>query len=359
MKDNKTKNFLNKKTIIIMCILIIAVICILIFFKFYNSDVNKFKRSLDVYNIDELKDIYISTTSYDERKKIENIFEEKLNAILKQFTSNEKSYENTYAELEKYNELSNLENRLTKAKEQLIEIKTSKDNYSKGQNAEKNNNLYEAIENYSKVVELDSENYKLAQKYINDNKSTLKNNMLIEIDELINNGDYISANSKLELLQTIFTNDTDIKSKVDLIKDKAKQQEIEKYKNEQEMTVLSAKKYKEWYSDTISGVQVIVQNNTQKVVKSYIVSVLAYDSAGYPLKIEYNGYESLVEYEGANVQPGATHGKDNYGSISYEEEKISSALACVKQVEYYDGTIWENPYYEYWIEQYKEKPLEL
>lgn len=359
MEDNKTKKFLNKKIIIIMCILIIAVICIVIFFRFYNSGINKFKRGLDDYNIDELKDIYISITSYDERKEIESIFEERLSTIVTQFTSNKKSYEDTYAELEKYNELSNLENKITKAKEQLVEIKTSKDNYSKGQNAEKNNNLFEAIENYSKVIELDNENYKMAQKYINDNKNTLKNNMLIEIDELINNGDYINANLKLELLQTIFTNDTTIESKVALIKDKAKQQEIEKYKNEQEMTVISATKHKEWYSDTISGVKVIVQNNTQKVVKSYVVSVLAYDADGYPLKIEYNNYECLVEYEGANVQPGATHGKDNYGSISYEEEKISSALACVKEVEYYDGTTWENPYYEYWLEQYKEKPIEF
>ena len=137
MEDNKTKNFLNKKTIIIICILIFAVICILIFFKLYNSDVNKFKRSLDDYNVDELKDIYISTTSYDERKKIENIFEERLSTIVTQFTSNKKSYEDTYAELEKYNEFSNLENKITKAKEQLVEIKTSKDNYSKGQNAKK------------------------------------------------------------------------------------------------------------------------------------------------------------------------------------------------------------------------------
>lgn len=359
MEDNKTKKFLNKKTIIIMCILIVAVICTVIFFRFYNSNINKFKRSLDDYNIDELKEIYISTTSYDERKKIESIFEEKLNTIVIQFTSNEKNYEDTYSELEKYNEFSNLQNKITKAKEQLVKIKNSKDNYSKGQNAQKNNNMYEAIENYSKVIELDNENYKMSQKYINDNKNTLKNNMLIEIDELINNGDYINANLKLELLQNIFTNDTDIESKVALIKDKAKQQEIEKYKNEQEVTVVSATTHKEWYSDTISGITVIVQNNTQKVVKSYVISILAYDSAGYPLKIEYNNYERLVEYEGANIQPGATHGKDKYGSISYEEENISSALACVKEVEYYDGTTWENPYYEYWLEQYKEKPLKF
>ncbi len=359
MEDNETKKFLNKKIMIIMCILIIAVICTVIFFRFYNSDINKFKRSLDDYNIDELKDIYSSTTSYDERKKIESIFEERLSIIITQFASNKKSYEDTYAELEKYNKLSNFENKITKAKDQLVEIKTSKDNYSKGQNAEKNDNLLEAIENYSKVIELDTENYKIAQKYINDNKNTLKNNMLAEIDELVNNGDYINANLKLELLKTIFTNDATIESKVALIKDKAKQQKIEKYKNEQEMTVISVKKHKEWYSDTISGVKVIVQNNTQKVVKSYIVSVLAYDSAGYPLKIEYNNYELLVKADGVNIQPGETHGEDNYCNIYHEEEKISSALACIKKVEYYDGTTWENPYYEYWLEQYKEKPIEI
>lgn len=359
MEEEKNKNFFNKKNIVILCAFaVILVIVILIIANICNNNVSKFKRRLETDNIDELKTIYTTTSSYDEKKKLENVFVEKLDKLLNQFALNEKSYEEIYENIEKYNELSNFKNKITQIKEKLEELKVSKDNFAKGQNAEENNNLYEAIESYSKVIEIDVNNYNYAKRYIDNNKSSLKNNIIAEVDNLIDKKDYINAKEKLDLLQKIFNNDNEIEQKILLIKDEAKKQEIEQYKNNQEVSVISAKGHKEWYSDTISGVQVIVKNNTKKVVKSYNVSVLAYDKSGYPLKIDYKSYEKLFESEGANIQPGETHGKDSYGDIYYEKEKISSALACVKQVEYYDGTTWENPYYEYWIEQYKEKPLE-
>ena len=357
MDENKTKKLFNKKYIFILISLII-IIGVIIFLSLYNTDVNRFKRNLEDYNISELKEIYKSTVSYDEKKKIENIFVDKLNEILEEFATNKKSYEEVYEEIEKYSEFSNLENKTTTAKNQLEEIKTSKDYFFKGQNAEKNNNIFEAITNYLQVIELDKENYEIATKYINNNKNNLKNSTLLEVDQLINSEDYINANLKLELLNKIFVDDKEINNKISTIKDKAKKQEVEKLKTEQEVVVLSATKHKEWYSDTLSGIRVIVQNNTEKVVKSYIVSVLAYDSSNYPLKIEYNDYEKIFKSDGANIQAGATHGKDNYCDIYYEVEKISSALTCVKEVEYYDGSTWENPYYEYWLEEYKEKPLQ-
>lgn len=357
MDENKTKKLFSKKYIFILISLII-IIGVIIFLSLYNTDVNRFKRNLEDYNISELKEIYKSTVSYDEKKKIENIFVDKLNEILEEFATNKKSYEEVYEEIEKYSEFSNLENKTTTAKNQLEEIKTSKDYFFKGQNAEKNNSIFEAITNYLQVIELDKENYEIAKKYINNNKNNLKNSTLLEVDQLINSEDYINANLKLELLNKIFVDDKEINNKISTIKDKAKKQEVEKLKTEQEVVVLSATKHKEWYSDTLSGIRVIVQNNTEKVVKSYIVSVLAYDSSNYPLKIEYNDYEKIFKSDGANIQSGATHGKDNYCDIYYEVEKISSALACVKEVEYYDGSTWENPYYEYWLEEYKEKPLQ-
>lgn len=357
MEENK--KFFNKKTIIIFCTFaIIAVISVWGIAKFRNSNINRFKKGLESNDIETLTTIYKTTSSYDEKKKIENIFEMKLNEILNQFASNEISYEEAQEKIGEYSKVSIFESIITKTKEKLENIKNSKDNFSKGQNAEENNNLYEAIEYYSKVIEEDTNNYKYTQKYISENKNTLKKNIMDEVDKLIENKDYINANAKLQLLKDIFNEDDNIKQKIMLIKDEVKKQEIEEYRNNQEVSVISAEKHKEWYSDTVSGATVIVKNNTNKVVKSYIVSVLAYDKSGYPLKIEYKNYEKIFNYDGANIQPGATHGKDHYGSIYHEEEKISKVLACVKQVEYYDGTTWENPYYEYWIEQYKEKPIE-
>lgn len=352
MKD-KIKN----KWIILLGIMLIICVFVLIVYKSYNSNENKYKRYLNDYNIEELKEIYGSIDSYDERKDIENIFQNKLNDIINSFALNNLSYEEAIEQIDKYTDINNFSENMKKAKEDIEKIRVSKDNFALAKKSEEENNIYEAVKYYSKVESIDSSNYKLATAYINRHKQDLRNNILTEIDEFISKDDYISAKEKLSLLEEIFDNDETINKKAQEINDKAKEQEIKKYKKEQELSVVSAKKHKEWYSDTISGVQVIVKNNTKKVVKSYTVSVLAYDSLGFPLKIDYNNYEKLVKSDGANIQPGKTHGKDNYCDIFYEQEKISSALACVTEVEYYDGTTWENPYYEYWIEEYKEKPI--
>ena len=357
MEENKKIKIFNKKNICIICVFLALILGAVLFLKLYNSNISKFKRSLSEYNIDELTEIYKSSTNYDERKEIEKIFEDYLYKILNQFAVNEKTYEEASYDIDKFSDLKNLEKIVSKAKNDLKNIKNSKDNFANGQSAESNNSLFDAIEFYSKVIELDSNNYKYAQTYINNNKNTLKSQTLEEVDKLIASNDLVSATHKLELLKTIFNNDSEINNKILDISAESKKQEIEQYKNNQEVVVLSSKKYQEWYSSSLSGIQVIVKNNTQKVVKSYTISILAYDSNGFPLKIDYSGYEKLCSCEGANIQPGDTHGKDNYCSIYYEKDKIASSIACIKEVEYYDGTRWENPYYEHWIEQYKEKPL--
>lgn len=351
------KDKIKSKWFILIVILLIVSALILIICRFYNSKENKYKKYLNNYNIDGLKEVYASIESYDEKKKIQAIFEERLNDIVKDFVSNNLSYENAIEQINKYSDISNFSEDIKKAKEDIEKICVSKDNFALAKKNEEDNNIYEAIKYYSKVETLDSNNYKLATEYINNNKQNLKDTILMEIDEYISKNDYILAKEKLSLLEEIFDDDETISKKALEINDKAQEQKIKKYKKEQQVTVVSAKKHKEWYSDTVSGVTVIVKNNSKKVVKSYTVSILAYDSLGYPLKINYDNYEELVKADGANVQPGKTHGKDNYCRISYEEEKIASAIACVKEVEYYDGTTWENPYYEYWIEEHKEKPI--
>ena len=100
-------------------------------------------------------------------------------------------------------------------------------------------------------------------------------------------------------------------------------------------------------------IEVIIKNNSSKTIKDYEVAVLAYDTNNYPLEIKpkYNysggGFEFTGKADNVNVVAGATRGKD-YGW----ELDASHGLS------YYDGSTWENPYYSYWIEQYKEKPLQ-
>ena len=54
--------------------------------------------------------------------------------------------------------------------------------------------------------------------------------------------------------------------------------------------------------------------------------------------------------------PNDTFGYNKGYSLA-EDHGISKTIALVKNVTYYDGSTWENPYYPYWLEEYKEKPL--
>ena len=354
------KEIKNKKRIVIaviISIMVLVVILCAIVLKHSNSMINKFKSNLENNNISNLHDIYVSTENYNEKKELNKIFEKKLNSILDEYIKNINDYDKTLELINNYEDSNILTSLIEKTKENLEKIKNSKEEFSKGQDYEENGDIVNAILSYSKVSELDEINYKEAQKYINKNKENIKNDILLEVDELIYKEDYITAKQKLNDLLLI-SSDNNIQKKLDEIEDKAKEQEIKKYMSEQEIIVESAEKFKEWYSDTISGVKVIVKNNTEKVVKNYVVGILAYDKNGYPLKIEYNNYVSSCKFDGANIQPGQTYGQEKYCNIIYENEKIESALACVEKAEYYDGSTWENPYYEYWLNQYKEKPLQ-
>ena len=354
------KEIKNKKRIVIaviISIMVLVVILCAIVLKHSNSMINKFKSNLENNNISNLHDIYVSTENYNEKKELNKIFEKKLNSILDEYIKNINDYDKTLELINNYEDSNILTSLIEKTKENLEKIKNSKEEFSKGQDYEENGDIVNAILSYSKVSELDEINYKEAQKYINKNKENIKNDILLEVDELIYKEDYITAKQKLNDLLLIVS-DNNIQKKLDEIEDKAKEQEIKKYMSEQEIIVESAEKFKEWYSDTISGIKVIVKNNTEKVVKNYVVGILAYDKNGYPLKIEYNNYVSSCKFDGANIQPGQTYGQEKYCNIIYENEKIESALACVEKAEYYDGSTWENPYYEYWLNQYKEKPLQ-
>ncbi|WP_281180375.1 DUF5780 domain-containing protein [Paenibacillus tianmuensis] len=59
-----------------------------------------------------------------------------------------------------------------------------------------------------------------------------------------------------------------------------------------------------------------------------------------------------------NIQPGKSGGGDSGWRLTGGFNKGTDAVtfkASVKEVEYYDGSKWENPYYPYWVE---EKPIQ-
>ncbi|MBQ2835315.1 MAG: hypothetical protein IJE68_00540 [Clostridia bacterium] len=365
IEETKVNKKSNKKVILIVLAVVAIFIAILVA-DHLNNPVTRFERNLDNADVSELQEIYQTTESYDEKKSIEKIFTDKLKDIVDEFINGTKGYETAIEEIDRYKELGGFASDIKAAKEDIEKVKNSKDKFVEGQNYERDGKILEAIKTFEEVIELDEKNYKSAQNHIKDNKEKLKTQTLTEVDTLISNNDYITANQKINELKKVIPNDDVIIQKSNEIKDKAKQQEIEKYKNEQEVTVertgiaIQHDEYKSLYPDMI---EVIIKNNTNKTIKDYNLAILAYDKNNYPLKIkpkyDYRGgaFEFTGQADNVNIIAGATGGKD-YGWELDSDHGISKVLAIVKDVTYYDGTTWENPYYPYWIEQYKEKPLQ-
>jgi hypothetical protein len=134
------------------------------------------------------------------------------------------------------------------------------------------------------------------------------------------------------------------------------QEEIEKLKENQSVSVESAYFYKGSYG-ILNGITVIVKNNTDQVVKEYSVTILGYDADGFPLRIGSSSVQIQGTSKNCNIKPNKTYGKDSYFSIRNHEDEVKKILACVSSVTYYDGTTWENPYYKYWLEKFEDKPI--
>ena len=165
------KEFIKKDKNIIFILTGIAIVVIIILaLRYFNNPVTKFKRNLDNVDASKLAEIYSSTQSYDEKKKIEKVFENKLKEITDSFENGSKNYEDAIEEIDRYKDIKGLENSSKSAKENIEKIRTSKDNFSEAKKFEEDGNIFEAIKSYLKVDALDKSNYSEAQNYIKNNK---------------------------------------------------------------------------------------------------------------------------------------------------------------------------------------------
>ena len=131
------------------------------------------------------------------------------------------------------------------------------------------------------------------------------------------------------------------------------------------------------YEDGSPYIHGILTNNTDKAITETQYCMLAFDENGSPLKLHWNfldssaesSFENLVLSE-KNLLPGQT---ENYrgGWSLYDGEVMADlgdngnsgtdqsayALLCLKQVVFEDGTLWNNPNYETWLNTYAGKEI--
>lgn len=133
-----------------------------------------------------------------------------------------------------------------------------------------------------------------------------------------------------------------------------------------------------YYEDGSPYIHDILTNNTDKTVTETQYCMLAYDENGLPLKLHWNfldssaqsSFENVVQSK-ENIIPGQT--QDYRGGWSlYDGEvmedfskagsgganQVTYVLFCLEQVVFEDGSVWNNPDYENWINTYAGKEME-
>lgn len=114
--------------------------------------------------------------------------------------------------------------------------------------------------------------------------------------------------------------------------------------------VVQDSEHKTLYPDIL---QVILQNDTSHDIKNAVIGFVAWDKNNLPVKIKGSidfsdgAYIYTVNYNDINLVPGSQFG-NGYGFQVDEECGITSFKGIVISYEAFDGTTWENPYYDEW-----------
>ncbi|MDE6944112.1 MAG: M56 family metallopeptidase [Lachnospiraceae bacterium] len=129
------------------------------------------------------------------------------------------------------------------------------------------------------------------------------------------------------------------------------------------------------YEDGAPYIHDILTNNTDNTIIETQYCMLAYNESGSPLKLHWNFLDSNAESSFENIvrtktkiSSGQTEeyrgGWSLYdGEImkdlpkvgNGEANQVAYSLLCLKQVDFEDGTVWNNPNYENWFKTYAGK----
>lgn len=357
---------LNSKLLVfgLAGVLIIGVIIAIVIF--FNNPISKFKGAIKDNKYIEASKIYnekIKGNTSNENEII-SFLKSKIENIKKDFSENKLEYNAAISQLDTIEKTGLVLSEVSSAKSEINSLNDSRTAFKKGKEFLNSKNYKEALSELKKVIKED-ENYDKAQEFISSSIKDYKTVILGEAETAANSNDYDKALTLLNEALILIPNDSDISAKKAIYeklneekKAAERKKKMEELKNNQEVSVENIRTFTDWLDDLY--ISVTVKNNTNKVVKKYIVGWMGFDKDGYPVKTGWLSPDFLKEgVAEANIQPGKTYGSDSGWQLTggYETTNAKHFLACVKEVEYYDGSKWVNPYYDYWVEEYKEKPL--
>lgn len=362
-QEHKPKWFSNRRNII--AILVIGIIVVVGIFSF-NNPVSVFKSNINKNKYMEATKIYDEKIkgNPDKENSVKSFLEEDIAKIQKSFSEGKIDYNTAKTKLETISNTHLVSGDVKSALDKINSLNNSRIAFTKAEEFLKNKDLVNAIKEYKNVILEDDKNYEKAKEQIESNVKQFKEQMLKNLEDLANTKDYDKALGILSEALAILPNDTDLiakksvyeKAQEDKLAAERKQKMEELVKN-QEVSVQNIAINKDWIDD--SYISITIKNNTNKVVKKYVVGWMGFDKNGYPVKTGWLSPDFLKEGNAeANIQPGDTSGSDGGWELTGGYTKTLDAskfIACVKEVDYYDGSKWTNEYYNYWKDEYLGK----
>lgn len=348
----RIKDFaINKNNRFKVYITLAIILVIVIVFAQYNNPVSKFKRSIANNNSTKATQIYSEKIRGDSDKeaKVKTYLEDRSADIYTSFKNQQITYDVAETEMSAIAKTPLIRNVINNYNAKLNILNNSRISYVKAEAFLEKDDYFNAIKEYKNVIKDDSD-YEKAQKKIQAYKDKYKNEMLKTCDIHINEKEYDKALSILVEAIEILPNDGYILAQ----KETCEELKIQNLIDTQEVAVIGVNEYTNIINTNY--IAVTVNNRSQKTVKRYEIGFMGFDKNGYPVKVGLGSPTFVGKgYTEQNIMPGET--KHSGGGWYLDNHDVKTLIACIIEVEYYDGEGWRNPYYEYWEQKYREKPL--
>lgn len=347
----KKSIFFRKKRNTIITFSSVLLIALLVF-GIFNSGYIAFTAAYNMGKYDTAKSIQEwSFNSNGVKSNIEKFVISKTESYYDDFSAEKITYEEANEKFDIAKDFTSNKD----AKNKADKLHTSRTSYVKAEEYEKNGDTFNAVMEYLKVIEEDK-NFNSAKEKIEKNKPSVKQQAISQMDDCAAVNDFNTGLKIVYDMEKIFTNDSDINNYKKDFEARKEAHRIQELKDSQKVKVVNAYSYNDGYYYIFRKGTAVIQNCSNQVLKEYTVAFLMFDSNGYPVEVEYSyqgdGNCQLGRAPSANVQPGATYGRGYYWDLPDHATKVK---ACVKSAEFYDGTTWNNPYYDHWLETEKDR----
>ena len=100
-----------------------------------------------------------------------------------------------------------------------------------------------------------------------------------------------------------------------------------------------------------------VQNTSGEIIKTFSLTVFAFDEDGVPVTTYFNHYAKNLNYSDA-VKPGEFTKSNSYWQLYGEYNEMKQIVVILNTVEFFDGSTWENSEYGTLYSKYDQQLLE-